>query len=63
MANLEEKVNEILGLETKSEKIEETNQVGELTADEKTAYDEWKKSQSKQKIPFLKDDGTPKFFM
>ena len=45
------------------EKIEETNQVGELTADEKTAYDEWKKSQSKQKIPFLKEDGTPKFFM
>ena len=45
------------------EKIEETNQVGELTADEKAAYDEWKKSQSKQKIPFLKDDGTPKFFM
>jgi len=45
------------------EKIEETNQVGELSTDEKTAYDEWKKSQSKQKIPFLKDDGTPKFFM
>ena len=45
------------------EKIEETNQVGELTADEKAAYDEWKKSQSKQKIPFLKEDGTPKFFM
>ena len=44
------------------EKIEETNQVSELTADEKAAYDEWKKSQSKQKIPFLKDDGTPKFF-
>ena len=26
MANLEEKVNEILGLETKSEKIEETKE-------------------------------------
>ena len=45
------------------EKIEETNQVNKLTADEKAAYDEWKKSQSKQKIPFLKEDGTPKFFM
>ena len=45
------------------EKIEETNQVNKLTADEKAAYDEWKKSQNKQKIPFLKEDGTPKFFM
>ena len=45
------------------EKIEEENQVGQLNTDEKAAYDEWKKSQSKQKIPFLKEDGTPKFFM
>ena len=43
------------------EKIEETNQVGDLTADEKAAYDEWKKSRIN--IPFLKEDGTPKFFM
>ena len=45
------------------EKIEEENQVGQLNTDEKAAYDKWKKSQSKQKIPFLNEDGSPKVFM
>ena len=45
------------------EKIEEENQVGQLDTDEKAAYDKWKKSQSKQKIPFLNEDGSPKVFM
>ena len=45
------------------EKIEEENQVGQLNTDEKAANDKWKKSQSKQKIPFLNEDGSPKVFM
>lgn len=43
--------------------IEETGQVGELNAEEKAAYDKWKSTQEKPKIPFLKEDGSPKVFM